>query len=118
VQRAPLVALAALGLAAGAASAAAPTVRIVAIDPVLVRGAGFVPSERVRVTVVAGHAKRGRTTVTTRSGTFAIDLGALSRDNRCGTTIVVSAVGARGDRAAAKLPPRECVTAGTTGAGR
>jgi hypothetical protein len=112
---ATIVLAAALGLApaAGAGASGQPALRFTGLVPVKVSGTGFAASERVRVTLLAGDARRVRTALTTRTGTFAVDFGTLARKDRCGSSISVSAVGATGDRASRRLPPRECVAAMT-----
>ncbi len=91
-------------VAAGAQAAGAslgrtdPSLRVVKHSPVVVRGAHFHPAERVTVRAPALHAVR--VVHTTATGTFRARLGRLPTD-RCSFAIV--AVGARGDRAQAKV---------------
>ena len=93
-----------LVVAAGAQAAGAslgrtdPSLRVVKHSPVVVRGARFHPAERVTVRAPALHAVR--VVHTTATGTFRARLGRPPTD-RCSFAIV--AVGARGDRAQAKV---------------
>lgn len=75
-----------------------PSLRVVKHSPVVVRGARFHPGERV--TVKAPALNVVRVVRTTSIGTFRARLGLPPKD-RCSFAIV--AVGARGDRAAAKV---------------
>jgi hypothetical protein len=107
--------LAALALAAGAATAATdpPSIRFVELAPARVAGAHFEPGEQVTVTLYAGAARRVRTVRATRNGAFAIDFGTLRRKDRCSGSVAVVAVGANGERAGRKLPPMQCIAAMT-----
>jgi hypothetical protein len=97
-------------LVATAASGAVPTakVRFVSANPATVRGSGFVARERVRLTLVAPDTKRVRAVRTSTRGAFTVRFGLLTGYDRCKDGLRVTAVGARGDRAAAKLPQPEC----------
>jgi len=112
-----LVAALALALAlttvAGAGTAGPPTVRFVRMTPAKVRGAQFIPSESVRVTLRAGSVKRVRTTRASASGGFTVDFGLLREKDRCGVAMTLTAVGGHGDRATYRLPPRGCTTTAT-----
>jgi hypothetical protein len=117
VRRAALAGLAVAALAAsGAAAAGTATIRFASLTPVVkVRGAHFVPSEHVQVTVFAGNAKLARLVRASNAGAFTVALGSLADKDRCGASISVAAVGRRGDRAVYRLPLLECTTA--TGGG-
>jgi hypothetical protein len=94
------------GTASGAGVRA--SLRIVSTRPaVVVAGAGFFPRERVRVTLTAGAAKRVRVVVSRAGGKFTARFDPVAIDP-CTDDVGVTAVGARGDRAAAKLPARQC----------
>jgi hypothetical protein len=86
------------------ALAAGPSVRV-ATSPFTVRGAGFLPAERVTVYVAAG-AERSKTAVATSRGTFAVRFRSLEV-GAC-ESYVVRAVGNRGSRASVRhIPTRE-----------
>jgi hypothetical protein len=102
-----LVALA-LAPGAGAAPGTSPSVRFFNLIPVKVRGAHFVPGERVRLTLRAGAATRVRTAVASTRGSFAVSFGRLAEKDRCSGSVAVTAVGARGDRASYRLPQMAC----------
>ena len=101
-----LAALAVVAAAVGSAegrSVAAPKLQLVKRDPLQVRGLRFAAGERVRVTAksVTTTKSTARVVRTTGHGSFSARLG---RWDRC-ATIVVSAVGARGDRARMLVQP-------------
>lgn len=81
------------------------SLRIVSQSPVSVRGAHFVPSERVRVTAVASGTLR-RTVVANRFGTFTATFDKAV--DRC-SGLFVRAAGSRGTLAVAKLPQMMCM---------
>ena len=84
-------------------SAAAPKLRLVKRDPLLVRGVRFKSGERVRVTAksIITSKSVARVVRATDRGSFS---ARLARWNRC-ATIEVIAVGARGDRARLMVQP-------------
>jgi hypothetical protein len=84
----------------------AAQVRFASLDPVVVRGARFRHGERVRVLLVASR-KYVRVTRTSRSGAFAVTFASVSVD-RC-SSAAAFAVGAAGDRAAAKVMAYGCL---------
>jgi hypothetical protein len=77
--------------------------RLVKRDPLQIRGLRFAAGERVRVTAksVTTTKSTARVVITTGRGSFSARLG---RWSRC-STILVSAVGARGDRARMMVQP-------------
>jgi len=81
---------------AGSVGGSGPTLRFVERHPLVVRGVGFHPSERV--TVRAPNVVR--VVRTSATGVFRADLGVLPAD-RCSVGIV--ARGALGDRAQLKV---------------
>ena len=90
------------------AAAAGPChVRVTSFSPAVVRGTGFVPRERVAVTVRAGATKLVAHVFASRSGAF---IARFARDLPPGgcTGVAVAAVGAHGDRAAWKSTPASC----------
>jgi len=80
------------------------------LHPITLRGRGFHPGERVRVTVHVGQKVAGKT-VGASHGTFTATFGSLSAD-RCSSAIAV-ARGNEGSRAVVKRPLPECAPAGT-----
>jgi hypothetical protein len=108
VRRASITAIVALLAASAAAGATHPTLRVVRMNPLVVRGSSFHPSERVRVTLRFRTTIRMRSTRTSRTGTFSVDLGAVAGYDPCNDSLAVSAMGATGDRAAVKIPQRMC----------
>jgi hypothetical protein len=95
-----------LGLiAATAATAGDARVRVTSASPATVRGTGFVPGERVRVTVNAGTAITRRVLAGPGGGFVArFQTIALSW---C-TAYVVRAVGSTGDTAIVRVRAPEC----------
>jgi hypothetical protein len=100
-----LMLVAALASTAPAAHSGRATIRLVRGDTLAVRGSGFYAHERVRVTVAVNWEKT-KTVRTGSAGTFSADFGSTFVDP-C-SRVVVRAVGAKGDRALLKIPPREC----------
>ena len=104
-----LAVLAAAALAPLAVASTQPSVRLARPAPAQVAGRGFHPRERVRVTVGTGTAALRKTVSTTARGAFVARFTTAAPRPRCGS-YVVTAVGARGDRAAWKSPPEVCGT--------
>ena len=93
-------------------SSTRPTLRITDTDPLTVRGANFKVGEQVTVNGLVRHAAEGRAplrqrklTRTGSAGGFTVSLPSLEIEG-C-ALIVVTATGASGDKAAAKIMP-EC----------
>jgi hypothetical protein len=102
------IALAGGGAGAVSAQKPAPQLRVTKIDPLEVRGSHFRVRERVRVTVVYGELQRARVVRASRIGSFTTAFPTVSVE-KCGGSITVRAVGARGSRAATQLtPPSIC----------
>jgi hypothetical protein len=102
-----------------ATSQSAATVRFSGLRPIVtVRGAHFAPFENVRVTVRVGAAKRARNAHTSAAGTFTVDLGTISKADRCSGAVAVFASGETGDRASYRLPPMGCPTSTADGQSR
>ena len=108
VRLATLLAALALAPTATASRDATPSLRFVALIPVKVQGARFFPGERVKVTLRAGTATRARSVRVATHGGFTVLFGRLEERDRCSGAVAVSAVGARGDRAAYRLPTTAC----------
>jgi hypothetical protein len=100
-----LLVLGVLALLAGAVSAApgaaaAPTLRPVSLAPLSVRGSGFQPRERVRVTLSV-RANVWRTTLRAgAAGRFTYRPGVLVAVDPCRGAIVVTALGLSSGRRA------------------
>lgn len=85
-----------------------PALKIAGFKPLVIHGAAFHPSERVRVTVFADKAIV-RVTRTTTAGTFLARFSDVDlSSDRCGNGLMVMARGAIGDTARLKLPQTEC----------
>ena len=114
--KAPLVALfvtVVLVAAADVTAATRPTLRPVASAPLTIRGRGFVPGERVTLTVSAGSRRTLKVVAGSAGGFRAVF--SFTRP-RC-TAWLVSAIGSKGSRAAYRPPPAACdppVAAGTS----
>ena len=100
-------AVAGLSAAAIASTAQKPSLRLVSIQPLKIRGVYFRPRERVRVRAAVENSIHTRSTRTTDRGSFAVAFVEVAYDP-CSTFLLVTAVGAHGERAALKLPQREC----------
>jgi hypothetical protein len=108
--RALLACLIAAAASAAAVQAAAtrPTLRLVEKAPLTLRGSGFQAGERVRVTVAVDGPRRTRSTRASRTGAFTVELPAIVVYDPCLSSLVATAVGARGDSATLKYPQRAC----------
>jgi hypothetical protein len=83
-------------------------VRLLGLSPAAVHGSGFYARERVTVTVRSGSTIMQASVMSTTGGAFTVR---FKRTVPAGCQgIAVSAVGARGDRADWKSPPRVCGT--------
>ncbi len=65
------------------------------VNPLRLKGTGFVPRERVRLKVVRDMGSSARSVTASRSGSFVVTFSRLSA---CDAT-TVTAVGSRGSRA-------------------
>jgi hypothetical protein len=112
MSRASIVMLVAIGAAAFVVPAAthagtAPKLRLVTVQPLVVRGESFRPHERVVVTAMTpSGAKRVAVRATSR-GRFGATLEL--RNQPCGDAFAVRALGRRGSRAWVDVPSRPCV---------
>jgi hypothetical protein len=103
-----------MSLAAAGGTSSKASLTVVSLHPLTVHGRQFVPRERVRVTFTLGKAPGHVLVVrTSAAGTFATSAPLALHYDRCTTTLVVSAVGTRGDKALLRRPPRGCAPAGT-----
>jgi hypothetical protein len=86
--------LAVLGIVAPpSASSAAPSLRLVSQTPLTLRGTGFRPEERVRVTLTVRVLRAARTLRADALGRFTYRPARLIALDPCRGTIVVKAVG-------------------------
>jgi hypothetical protein len=92
-------------IATSAATAGGARVRVMNTSPATVRGTGFVPGERVRVTVDAGAAVTRRVLAGTAGG-FVARFRTITL-SWC-TAYVVRAVGSSGDTAIVRVRAPEC----------
>jgi len=83
-----------------------PLLKLVATSPVKVHGTHFRSAERVRVTFDLGAQNVVRTVRASRAGAFTTSTDADF--DRCGTLVVIRAVGARSGAATVKLQLPEC----------
>ena len=84
-----------------------PQLRLLDFSPASVAGTGFRPRERVVVTVTGGLNRLRRSVVTSARGAFVARFATAIAAPSCGQLAIV-AVGARGDRASWKSPPKSC----------
>lgn len=99
----------ALALAVPAvAGAPAPALRLVANEPLTVRGVHFKTHERVRVTAYVDATKRSKWIRSTALGTFKLSFDVPMAFDPCVESLRITAVGGRGSDAVLKLPQRAC----------
>jgi hypothetical protein len=101
------------GLGAGAPAAAvstAPTLAILSVSPLQVRGADFAARERVRVTFEVAGSARAVVVRTTARGTFTVAVPGGVMYDPCGA-LLVNAQGQHGETTFLRRPPRECAPA-------
>lgn len=84
-------------------------VRLTAMSPAVVRGSGFYARERVTVTIRGASAVVERSVMSSTVGAFTVRFRRAAPAPGC-QGLVVSAVGARGDRADWKSAPPVCGT--------
>ena len=99
--------MALLVLAVDGTAAARPSLVVTSFAPVTVAGAGFAANERVVVTVVSGKDKHVRRVRAGAGGRFRVRFEVKAM-LRCGPQLGVSALGAAGSRASARLPKPQC----------
>jgi len=103
-----MLAVVALGVLAPAAwGSSRPQVRLAAFSPARVAGTGFQARERVVVKVTGGPNQLARAVVTSARGAFVARFAAAIAATGC-RQLVITAVGASGDRAAWKSLPKSC----------
>ena len=97
-------------IAAAAPDSVHPALRVLDKTPLILRGTGFEPAERVRVTVVAQNTQLVRRTLASRLGTFVVRFETVV--DACYGAQAATAVGARGSKASIVLERpwrRHCV---------
>jgi hypothetical protein len=96
-----------------AEAATTATVRVTSTAPLTVRGVGFAPGERVKLSVSVGDRNVRRTltrsVVATRAGTFRAQFSAMHY-MRCHGPLSVRAAGRAGTRVSLGLAERVCTT--------
>jgi hypothetical protein len=88
-------------------AAVRPQVRLVDASPASVAGVGFQARERVVVRVTGSSGRLSRAVVTSARGAFVARFAKSVAASGC-HQIAIVAVGANGDRAAWKSPPKAC----------
>jgi hypothetical protein len=101
-----VLALAALAPSLAPAGSLKARVWLADRSPLVVRGSGFVPAERVSVTVT-GAGRFVRTVTATRSGTIVARWTSVPAKEGC-ATLFIRAVGTRSTVVTAKVPGIEC----------
>lgn len=100
-------------LASAASESTQPALRVLDKDPLILRGTGFKPAERVKVTVVTQPAQLVRRARASRFGTFVVQFDTIV--DACYGARGAAAVGTRGSKASIVLArplPRYCVEPG------
>ena|SRR5437763_14052396 len=105
MRRALLIVIAAL-LVSPLASAAGPKIWLVRDHPIKVAGKGFAPLEHVRILVASAKERYVLGATSSAAGAIVAQSTASFRAN-CGS-LVVTAIGAQGDRAVYKVPANDC----------
>jgi hypothetical protein len=100
-----VLAIAPAGTAADQRGEARPSLRLVGGPSLTVRGARFVPGERVKITVTLGQRLVKEASADGR-GSFSVRF--RTSFDRCSSSLRALAVGNRGSRAAVKLPELMC----------
>ncbi len=88
------------GLATASSARSQPVLRVLRVDPFVVRGVHFRPRERVLVRVIADGGRHFRRVRADRRGVFVVTLRGV-RIERCEGYYVI-AIGAKGSRAVTK----------------
>jgi hypothetical protein len=85
-----------------------PTLRLMDMQPVVLRGIAFKPLERVRVTINVDGDLHAKTVRTTRGGSFVAGFSAVPRLDPCESVLIATARGAKGDKAVMMVGKRLC----------
>lgn len=104
---ASIVAAAAL-VASASARTVKPHVAVAGTAPVKVVGRGFHAREKVRVVVTIASYRAVRNLRASAIGSFAAVVANTPAFDPCNATLTVTATGAGGSRAEAKVPQRQC----------
>lgn len=97
---AAVAALALLGVGPATGSPArAPSLSLVTLAPLELRGAHFVPRERIEVTLSVGRVRREREVRASGSGSFRVRFDPFLAVDVCRGALVVTARGSEGSRA-------------------
>ncbi len=111
MSRASIVMLAAIGAATlvvpAVQAGTAPKLRVVGVQPLVVRGESFRPHERVVVTAMTPSGAKRVVVRATSRGRLWVTLEL--RNQPCGDAFAVRALGRRGSRAWVDVPSRPCV---------
>lgn len=83
-----------------------PGLQVLDRGPLIVRGTGFAPRERVVVTVSVDGERTRRSSIATHRGTFTVRFDGIRLDACTGATLV--ATGRRSETARLKISLREC----------
>ena len=103
-----LALLLAIGAVATADAKAPPKLHLADMQPVVVRGTGFKPVERVKVTTVVDSIRRARVVHSTRTGSFVVTFATIERFDPCNSSFAAYATGAAGDKASLTVGQRMC----------
>lgn len=93
------------GAAADQLGNSKPTLRLIGGPTLAVRGARFVPGERVKVTVTVGQ-RLTKEAIVDRRGSFSVRF--RTSFDRCSSSLRALAVGNRGSHALVKMPELMC----------
>jgi hypothetical protein len=85
----------------------APKLRLVTVQPLVVRGEAFRPGERVTVTALTASGSSRAVIRASNSGRFKATVRSAARP--CGTSVGVRALGSLGSRATLRLPGAPCI---------
>jgi hypothetical protein len=111
MSKASIVMLAAIGAAAlvvpAVQAGTVPKLRVVGVQPLVVRGESFRPGERVTITALTASGFSRALTRASSAGRFKATVRSVARP--CGTSLGVRALGNLGSRATLRLPGVPCV---------
>lgn len=88
-------------------AAIGPKLRLVSQQPLVVRGVGFRPAERVVVTAITPAGPKRVAVRATATGRFNATLRLV--DQPCGDAVAIRALGSRGSRAWLDVAARPCI---------
>jgi hypothetical protein len=103
-----LALLLAAGLVATAGAKVAPSLRLTDTKPVVVKGTGFRPLERIKVTGIVDEHRHVRLVRSTRTGSFVATFATIVQLDPCTSSFRAYAVGALGDKASVTVGQRAC----------